>query len=94
MDAVDSKKQLSTAKPLMKGFNFYVWYNVLSITFLKQNSRTSIKSQVIPSMKKHLIYDCSIVMSSIGGVLAAYCGCPAGIDGRCNHASATLFALE
>ena len=32
-------------------------------------------------------------MSSIGGVLKAYCGCLAGIDGRCNHVSATLFDL-
>ena len=22
------------------------------------------------------------------------CGCPAGVDGRCNHLSATLFAIE
>ena len=29
-----------------------------------------------------------------GHVKQAYCGCPAGVDGRCNHIAATLFALE
>ena len=26
--------------------------------------------------------------------MTAYDGCPAGIDGRCNHVASTLFALE
>lgn len=26
--------------------------------------------------------------------MRAHCKCPAGIDGRCNHVAATLFALE
>lgn len=94
IDSVDSKKQLSTAKPLVKGFNFYKSGNVHSIHHLKESGKHFIKSQVLPSMKKNLIYQCQIVMSSIGGVLKAYCGCPAGIDGRCNHVSATLFALD
>jgi uncharacterized Zn finger protein len=94
IDAVDSKKQLSAAKPLVKGFNFYKSGNVLSISFLNQNGKNYVKSQVLPTMKKNLNYQCNIVMFSIGGVLKAYCGCPAGIDSRCNHVSATLFALD
>ena len=94
IDVVDSKRQLSTAKPLVKGFNFYKSGNVHSILHLKQSGKHYLKSQVFPSMKKNLIYQCNIVMSSIGVVLKSYCGCPAGIDGRCNHVSATLFALD
>ena len=33
-------------------------------------------------------------MDVLGQVVKAYDGCPAGIDGRCNHVAATLFALE
>ena len=29
-----------------------------------------------------------------GLVQRAFCGCPSGIDGRCNHVAATLFYLE
>ena len=27
-------------------------------------------------------------------IAKAVCGCPAGVDGRCNHLTATLFAIE
>ena len=27
-------------------------------------------------------------------VFQAFCGCPAGVDGRYNHVAATLFSLE
>ena len=45
-------------------------------------------------MKKSSIYNCYTVLLSNGHVKQAYCGCPAGVDGRCNHIAATLFALE
>ena len=52
---VDSKKKLYTAKPLVKGFNFYKSAgNVISISFLKQNDKNNYKSQILPSMKKKL----------------------------------------
>lgn len=76
------KKQLPPAKPLVKGFNFYKSSNVVCIPLIKQNGKNYIKSQVLPSMKKNLVYHCNIVMSSIGGVLKAYCGCPAGLEGQ------------
>ena len=64
-DAVDSKKKLSTAKPLVKGFNFYKSGNVISISVLKKSGEDYFKSQVLPSMKKNLIYQYNIAMSSI-----------------------------
>ena len=53
-----------------------------------------MKSQVLPSMRKTYAYLCFIIVRRNGLVQKAYCGCPAGIDGRCNHMAATLFALE
>ncbi|CAH3139891.1 unnamed protein product [Porites lobata] len=69
----DAKKQLSTAKPLVKGYNFL-----------------NLAIQVLPSMKKTVLYNCYIVLNKCGKVMTAYDGCPAGIDGRCNHVTSTL----
>ena len=88
------KKQLSTAKPLVKGFNFFKSGHVLYIGYLHESGKHYIKSQVLPSMKKDKVYTCFLVIASIGRVLNAHCKCPAGIDGHCNHVASTLFALE
>ena len=45
-------------------------------------------------MKKYEAYLCHIVIRSNGLVQNASCGCPAGIDGHCNHVAATLFSLD
>ena len=90
----DAKKQLSMAKPLVKGFNFFKLRHVLSIKCQKLNDHFYVKSQVLPSMKKSKAYSCFIVMDALGQVVKAHDGCPAGIDGHCNHVAATLFALE
>ena len=79
----DAKRHLSTAKPLVKGYNFY-----------KSGHGHGLKSQVIQSMKKIVLYNCYIVFNNCGSVVTAYDGCPAGVDGRCNHVTSTLFALE
>ena len=94
IEKVECKKQLSTAKPLVKGFNFYKSGHVLFICHLLQDGKHFIKTKVLPSMKKKSVYTCCLVMSTVGQVLSAHCGCPAGVDGRCNHVAATLFSLE
>lgn len=94
IDCVEVKKQLSTAKPLVKGYNFYKSGHVLFISHLADKGKHYLKSQVLPSMKKQAVYTCYIVLTSLGNVLRAQCGCPAGIDGRCNHVTATMFALD
>ena len=94
IETCDGKKQLSTAKPLVKGFNFFKSGHVLSIQCQKLNDHLNVKSQVLPSMKKTKAYSRSIVLDVLSQVVRAYEGCPAGIDGRCNHVAATLFALE
>lgn len=94
IESIECKKQIATAKPLVKGYNFYMSNHVLAMYHISKDSKHFIKSKVLPSMKKSKIYSCFIKMSSLGMVLAAKCGCPAGINGRCNHVCATLFYLE
>lgn len=61
------------------------------MSHLGQAGKHYLKSQVLPSMKKKAVYTCNIVLSTIGNVLRAKCGCPAGVDGHCNHVTACLF---
>lgn len=94
IDSLDWRKQVSTAKPLLKGYNFFMSNHVLATYQQTKDAKSYIKSQVLPSMKKKIVYTCFIKLSSLGFVLAAKCGCPAGVTGRCNHVCATLFFLD
>lgn len=94
IETVSSKKQIATAKPLVKGFNFYKSKHVLSIVCQRKEGKHYVKSKVLPSMKKSMVYTCYIAFSSLGSVLRGKCACPAGTDGRCNHVAATLFSLD
>ena len=93
---MEAKRQLSTAKPLVKGFNFFKSGHVITVKSCAkpETMRTYIKSQVLPSMKKTSAYSCYIILRKNGLMQRAFCGCTAGIDGRCNHVAATLFYLE
>ena len=75
----DAKKQLSTAKPLVKGYNVYKSGNVLTIKSCKEDHRAFVKSQVLPSVKKTAAYTCYIILRRQGLVQRAFCGCTAGI---------------
>ena len=65
IEGVESKKQLSTAKPLVKGFNFFKSGHVLYIGYLHESGKHYIKSQVLPSMKKDKVYTCFLVIHLI-----------------------------
>ena len=94
IEAVTCKKQIARARPLLKGYNFVMSNHVLAMYHLEKDRKNYIKSQVIPSMKKSTVYTCFITFSSVGVVLHGKCGCPAGLDGWCNHMAATLFGLD
>ena len=54
-----------------------------------------IVSRVLPSMKKDRVYSVTIVLQESNcSVSIAYCSCPAGLSGYCNHATGTLYCLE
>ena len=94
IESSNAKRQLSTAKPLVKGFNFFKSGNVVKVSVCSRDNKSFVKSQVLPSMKKSSVYNCYATVLQNGHVKQAYCSCPAGVDGRCNHIAATLFALE
>ena len=85
IETVAFKKQVATAKPLVKGYNFFKSKHVLGMYHLSKNGKHFIRSQVLPSMKISAVYTCYIAVSSFSFLLRAKCGFPAGIDGRCNH---------
>lgn len=68
--------------------------HVLQMYVQQQEQKFFVLSKVLPSMKKGKVYNAKIVLSANGIVLRASCGCPAGVDGRCNHVTASLFALD
>ena len=80
IDSMEWKRQLSTAKPLVKGYNFVMSKHMLSAYHQKKDAKHFIKSQVLPSMKKKMVYTCYIRLSSLGYVVSAKWGCPAGIE--------------
>ena len=46
-------------------------------------------------MKKSKMYDVFIVLSRLTAqVKIAFCVCPAGLSGCCNHVTATLYYIE
>ena len=66
-----AKRQLSTAKPPVKGFNFFKSGHVLTVKSCTKpdTMRTYIKSQVLPSMKKTSAYSCCIILKKMGWCL-------------------------
>ena len=61
----DAKRQLCTAKPLVKGYNFFKSGHVLSIKCRESDEKFYVKSQVLPSVKKTALYNCYIVVNKI-----------------------------
>ena len=94
IEEVELRKKLSTEKPIAKGYNFYKSGHVRQIFSKKEGGKFFIKRQVLPSMKKGKVYTVKAVLHPSGDIAKAVCGCPAGVDGRCNHLAATLFAIE
>ena len=58
IESSNAKKQLSRAKPLVKGFNFFKSGNVVKVSVCCRDNKSFLKSQVLPSMKKSSIYNC------------------------------------
>ena len=58
----------------------------------KQNDHICITANVLPLMKKHRMYKVVIIIcETTVKVSTAYCSCPAGLAGCCNHISPTLY---
>ncbi|KAK3753046.1 hypothetical protein QZH41_001200 [Actinostola sp. cb2023] len=95
IEDVELKKQLSVEKPIVKGYNFYKSGKVKGVFSKSENGLFYVKSQVMPSYaKSSSLYAVKIIIKANSEIHRAYCPCPAGIDGRCNHLAASLFAIE
>lgn len=85
-------------RTLEKAYRFFKDGHVQQVKYHsmpKQKDHICIVANVLPSMKKDRIYEVVIVIcESTVKVSTAYCACPAGLAGCCNHIMATLYCLE
>ena len=85
-------------RTLNKGYRFFLDGHVQDIKYHPMDHKPDyvcILSRVLPSMRKDRVYVVNIVFQdSTCAVTTAYCSCPAGLSGYCNHVTATLYCLE
>ena len=85
-------------RTLEKAYRFFKDGHVQEVKYHlmpKQDDHICIVSKVLPSMKKDRVYNVVIIIcESTTKVSTAYCACPAGLAGCCNHITATLYCLE
>ena len=90
--------QTEYTRTLDKGYRFFQDSYVQNIKCHPMPHKPDfvcVASTVLPSMKKDCIYHVKIVVQkSPCSVNTAYCTCPAGLSGCCNHVIATLYCLE
>ena len=55
----------------------------------KDENNLFIKSIVLALMKNGKVYTVKVITNLRGDISKAVCGCPAGVDGRCNHLPVT-----
>lgn len=95
MEEVEFKKQLSVQKRIVKGYNFFQSGKVLGLYSKTENGLFYVKSQVFIFKDWADVYCKSHnTCRANSEIEKAFCPCPAGNDGCCNHLAATLFALE
>jgi len=90
--------QIEYTRTLRKAYHFFRDGHVQNIKFHCMPSVEDcvcVSSNVLPSMRKDRIYKVFILMhQSSAKIFKAYCSCPAGLAGCCNHVTATLYCLE
>ena len=94
----ESYKPAEYTRTLDKAYRFFQDGHVQDIKYHPMDYKPDyvcIVSRVLPSMKKDRVYSVTIVLQESNcSVSTAYCSCPAGLSGYCNHATATLYCLE
>lgn len=87
----------SSFRGLAKGFRFFKDGHVQSLEMHHLPNNVNfcyVRAKVLPSMVKTRQYQVRVCLTTKGDVHTAYCVCPAGLGGMCNHVGATLYALE
>ena len=85
----------TTTKPWIKGYNFFKSGHVVKLQKHNhgEDGLCHLRGTILPSIKKSTSYTAFITLRD-GKILREKCGCPAGIEGHCNHVSSMLFFLE
>ena len=87
-------------RTLDKGYRFFVDSHVLKDHiehhhFPLSPEHSCVRAKVLPSMRKDRVYDVMVVFHDASArVILAFCVCPAGLSGCCNHVTATLYCME
>ena len=85
-------------RALNKAYRFFKDGHVQDVKYhpwINRPDYICISSKVLPSMRKDRTYNVTIVIrETTARVAIAYCTCPAGLAGCCNHITATLYCLE
>jgi len=85
-------------RTLDKAYRFFQDGHVQAIKYHPWPSQLDVicvTSTVLPSMRKDRVYGVTVaIKESTCHVLTAYCTCPAGLSGCCNHVTSTLYSLE
>ena len=94
----DLYMQTEYTRTLDKGYRFFQDGHVQDVKCHPLPHKPNfvyVASTVLPSMKKDCVYHVNIVVGeSPCSINTAYCTCPAGLSGCCNHVIATLYCLE
>lgn len=94
-DAYDS---VGYTRTLDKAYRFFQDGHVQDIKYHpmpSQHDYVCIVASVLPSMKEDKMYSVRIILSDhTAHIEQAFCVCPAGLSGCCNHITATLYCIE
>lgn len=82
-------------RTLDKAYRFFQDSHVQNIKYhpmLETPDHICVSAVVLPSMRKDRIYNVTVLLQESSA--HAYCVCPAGLSGCCNHVTATFYCLE
>ena len=90
------EETLSSFRGLSKGYRFLKdgHVQVLEMHPLPDHPQfVYVRASVLPSMVKTRLYNVRVCLNNKGFIHTAYCVCPAGLGGVCNHVAAVGYAL-
>ena len=94
----DKYVQTEYTRTLDKGYRFFKDGHVQDLKchpMPHMSDFDCVASTVLPSMKRDSVYHVNIVVQKSPCLVnTAYCTCPAGLSGCCNHVIATLYSME
>lgn len=89
---------IAYTRTLDKAYHFFQDGHVQNVRYHPMPTQPDfvyIGASVLPSMKKDKMYNVFIILSMLSAkVKTAFCVCPAGLSGCCNHVTATLYCVE